>query len=151
MFTSQVDSDLDELVSKPSLIASMLDLRHKHLSFLAYLGRAKGKLQEMVTSVGMTAADEPAAGATSRDEDTPMPAAEAQAGAVRQLQCHSQGNAQNAMLMLLGDDYNPPEANDPEIEVDHYLRETSPLLDTNPIDWLKLNRERFETGNIGAL
>ncbi|KAJ8403944.1 hypothetical protein AAFF_G00342940 [Aldrovandia affinis] len=101
--------DTDDLVSKQSLIASILNPHHKHLRFLTPMERAaaKEKLQEIVTTLEVTTdvpiADEPATAATSGDEETTVPAAPGQAGAERQRQG-------NAMMLLLGDDYSLPQA-----------------------------------------
>ncbi|KAJ8387990.1 hypothetical protein AAFF_G00147810 [Aldrovandia affinis] len=65
--------------TKPSLIASIFDPRHKHLRFLTPMERAaaKDKLQEIVTTLEVTTdvpiTDKPAA--MSGDEETAVPAA----------------------------------------------------------------------------
>ncbi|KAJ8362307.1 hypothetical protein AAFF_G00384520 [Aldrovandia affinis] len=67
--------------TKPSLIASIFDPRHKHLRFLTPMERAaaKEKLQEIVTTLEVTTdvpiTDKPAAATTSGDEETAVPAA----------------------------------------------------------------------------
>ncbi|KAJ8412595.1 hypothetical protein AAFF_G00129310 [Aldrovandia affinis] len=108
---------------------------------------AKEKLQEIVTTLEVTTdvpiADEPAAAATSGDEETEVPAAPGQAGAKRR----HQGNA---MMLLLGDDYSLPQANDPEAEVDNYFRDIPPSLDTNPLDWWKVNETQFPRLAVSA-
>ncbi|KAJ8366989.1 hypothetical protein AAFF_G00334120 [Aldrovandia affinis] len=79
--STRMGVDTDDLVSKPSLIASIFDPRHKHLRFLTPMERAaaKEKLQEIVTTLEVTTdvpiTDKPAAAATSGDEETAVPAA----------------------------------------------------------------------------
>eukprot|EP00064_Thunnus_orientalis_P005949 superscaffoldBa00000600_g5963 len=81
---------------------------------------------------GTTRGDDEAVGATGRDDETAVSAA--QAGVVQRRQS-------NAMILLMRDDYSTPQqANDPEAEVDTYMRDNPPSLDTNPLDCGKLIR-----------
>ena len=50
----------------------------------------------------------------------------------------------SAMRQLLGEDYNPlAVANDSATEVDNYMRECPPYLESNPLLWWKGNNDRF--------
>lgn len=55
----------------------------------------------------------------------------------------SKSDIKNTMVLLLGDNYSSPYANDTEAQVDYYLRDTATSLDINPLDWWKLNGPRF--------
>ncbi len=136
----------DELVTKPALIASALDPRHKHLRFFSSREKeaTKEKLLELCANMAATAGndeDEPvaageegASGAAAENEDTAVPAA--QAGVQR--------SQDSAMTLLLGDDYSSPEqGDDPEAEVDTYMRDNLPSLDTDPLEWWKIQKTRF--------
>ncbi|XP_048054650.1 E3 SUMO-protein ligase ZBED1-like [Megalobrama amblycephala] len=115
--------DTDDLVTKPALIASVLDPRHKHLPFFAQTEKeaAKSKLIEMCAP--LAGADEVSA---------------AQAGDMQRSQS-------SAMMLLLGGDYSTPRqaTDDPEAEVDIYMRDDPPSLDINPLEWWKANERRF--------
>ena len=54
-----------------------------------------------------------------------------------------QQGKKNAMLLLLGRDYSVATADDPESEVNNYIRENPPDLDTNPLTWWSTNHRRF--------
>ncbi|KAM4578932.1 zinc finger BED domain-containing protein 4-like [Fundulus diaphanus] len=131
-----MEVDSGDLASKPALIASMLDPRHKHLGFLTPTGRlaAKAKLHELVSKLD-------AAAAHPKDEQqeilvTPDVSRAAAARAAT-------GDTKNTMMLLLGDNYSSSYATDSEAQVDYYLGDITPSLDINPLDWWRLNGPRF--------
>lgn len=135
---NHMEVDSSDLASKPALIASMLDPRHKHLSFLTPSGRlaAKVKLHELVskqdaiTSTLSTKAEQ---------QETPVTPDLRHAALPSQLK----SNTKNTMMLLLGDNYSSSYATDSEAQVDYYLRDIAPSLDINPLDWWKVNGPRF--------
>ncbi|XP_041855238.1 E3 SUMO-protein ligase ZBED1-like [Melanotaenia boesemani] len=133
-----VEVDSSELVSKPALIASMLDPRHKHLSFLTPTGRlaAKVKLHELVAKLdAMTATVK----AKDEQQETPITPDISQMAKSSQLK----KDPKNTMVLLLGDNYSSSYATDIEAQVDYYLRDIAPSLDINPLDWWRVNGLRF--------
>ncbi|KAF3850966.1 hypothetical protein F7725_012738 [Dissostichus mawsoni] len=139
LLQNHMEVDSNGLASKPALIASMLDPRHKHLSFLTPTGRlsAKVKLHELVakldvitTTVGLK--DE-------HQEILVTPDVSREAAMPSQLR----SDTKNTMMLLLGDNYSSSYATDSEAQVDYYLRDIAPSLDINPLDWWKVNGPRF--------
>ena len=48
------------------------------------------------------------------------------------------------MMLPLGDDYSSPiQGDDPKAEVDTYMRDNLPSLDTDPLVWWKIQQTRF--------
>lgn len=131
----QVDSN--DLASKPALIASMLDPRHKHLSFLTPTGRlaAKVKLHELVSRLDATNT------VSTKDEqqETLVTPDVSQVAMPSQMR----SDTKNTMMLLLGDNYSSSYATDSEAQVDYYLRDIAPSLDINPLDWWRVNGPRF--------
>lgn len=133
----RMEIDSTNLASKPALIASMLDPRHKHLNFLTPTGRlaAKIKLHELVSKLETTSTP-----VTTNKEHKPLDVPSSSHGLV-----HSQmkSDRKNTMMLLLGDNYSCPDATDCEAQVDYYLRDIAPSLDINPLNWWKVNAPRF--------
>ncbi|XP_013863827.1 zinc finger BED domain-containing protein 1 [Austrofundulus limnaeus] len=133
-----MDVDSCDLASKPALIASMLDPRHKHLSFLTPAGRltAKVKLHELVSKLetAITAS-------LPKDEQQEIPVTP-DISQMAQLS-KTRSNTKNTMAMLLGSNYSSSYATDSEAQVDYYLRDIAPSLDINPLDWWRVNGPRF--------
>ncbi|KAM4745060.1 E3 SUMO-protein ligase ZBED1-like [Anableps anableps] len=130
-----MEVDSSDLASKPALIASMLDPRHKHLSFLTPTGRlaAKVKLHELVLKLDATTANP-----KDEQQETPVTPDLSQATPKQQT-----SDTKNTMMLLLGDSYSSSYATDSEAQVDYYLRDIAPSLDINPLDWWRLNEPRF--------
>ncbi|XP_034397579.1 zinc finger BED domain-containing protein 1-like [Cyclopterus lumpus] len=136
--SNHMEVDSNDLASKPALIASMLDPRHKHLSFLTPTGRlaAKVKLHELVSKLdGITITVGP------KDEQqeilvTPDISQVAMPSRLR-------SDTKNTMMLLLGDNYSSSYATDSEAQVDYYLRDIAPSLDINPLEWWRVNGPRF--------
>ncbi|XP_061585937.1 E3 SUMO-protein ligase ZBED1-like [Cololabis saira] len=138
LLRNQMEVDSSELASKPALIASMLDPRHKHLSFLTPTGRlaAKVKLHELVSKL-----DALTATVSTKDEQQETPITPD----INQVAMPSKvrSDTKNTMALLLGDNYSSSYATDSEAQVDYYLRDIAPSLDINPLDWWRLNGPRF--------
>uniref|UniRef100_A0A1A7YUM3 BED-type domain-containing protein n=1 Tax=Iconisemion striatum TaxID=60296 RepID=A0A1A7YUM3_9TELE len=135
---NHMEIDSNELASKPALIASILDPRHKHLSFLTPAGRlaAKVKLHELVSKL-----DTMTASGVLKDEQQETPVTPDMSQQV--LASNLRSDTKNTMMLLLGDNYSSSYATDSEAQVDYYLRDIAPSLDINPLDWWKINRQRF--------
>ncbi|XP_034548590.1 zinc finger BED domain-containing protein 1-like [Notolabrus celidotus] len=135
---SHMEVDSNDLASKPALIASMLDPRHKHLSFLTPSGRlaAKVKLHELVSKQ-----DAITSTLCTKDEqqETPITPDISHVAVPSQMR----SNTKNTMMLLLGDNYSSSYATDSEAQVDYYLRDIAPSLDINPLDWWRVNGPRF--------
>lgn len=130
---SQIHSN--QLMSSPPMIATMLDPRHKHLSFLTPAQRldAKAKLVELGEAVEVAT---PIPQAEEGDVDAPEGDAAPQPVALRPA---------SAMALLLGGQYAAaaPAAASMDTEVDNFLRDIPAQLETNPTDWWKINAARF--------
>uniref|UniRef100_A0A3Q3M6V6 Zinc finger BED domain-containing protein 1-like n=1 Tax=Mastacembelus armatus TaxID=205130 RepID=A0A3Q3M6V6_9TELE len=135
-FKLKVDSN--DLASKPALIASMLDPRHKHLSFLTPTGRlaAKVKLHELVSKLDIITTT---VGTKDEQQETLVTPDISQVAMPSQMR----SDTKNTMMLLLGDNYSSSYATDSEAQVDYYLRDIAPSLDTNPLDWWRVNGPRF--------
>ncbi|XP_029019149.1 uncharacterized protein LOC114862715 [Betta splendens] len=135
---NQMEVDSNDLASKPALMASMLDPRHKHLSFLTPSGRlaAKVKLHELVSKLDVVTIP-----ASTKDEqqETLVTPDISQVAVPSQLR----SDTKNTMMLLLGDNYSSSYATDSEAQVDYYLRDIAPSLDINPLDWWRVNGPRF--------
>lgn len=133
-----MEVDSSELASKPALIASMLDPRHKHLSFLTPTGRlaAKLKLHELIAKFDAATAT---GGPKDEQQETPVTPDISQ----RAKSSQRRGHPKNTMALLLGDNYSSSYATDAEAQVDYYLRDIAPSLDINPLDWWRVNGPRF--------
>lgn len=116
----------------------MLDPRHKHLSFLTPTGRlaAKVKLHEMVSKTEVITT---IVGAKVEKQETLVTPAVSQMA----MPMEKGGDIKNTMMLLLGDNYSSSYATDSEAQVDYYLRDISPSLDINPLDWWRVNGPRF--------
>ncbi|XP_072244204.1 E3 SUMO-protein ligase ZBED1-like [Leuresthes tenuis] len=136
----QMEVNSSELASKPALIASMLDPRHKHLSFLTPTGRlaAKVKLHELVSKLGSISST---VGTKDEQQEIPVTPDISQVAMPSQVK----NETKNTMMLLLGDNYSSPYATDSEAQVDYYLRDIAPSLDINPLDWWRVNGPRFPT------
>lgn len=132
----QVDSC--DLASNPALIASMLDPRHKHLSFLTPTGRltAKVKLHELVSDL------EAATTASLPKDELQEISVTPDISQMAQLS-KTRSDTNKTMAMLLGSNYSSSYATDSEAQVDYYLRDIAPSLDINPLDWWRVNGPRF--------
>ncbi|XP_034025957.1 zinc finger BED domain-containing protein 1-like [Thalassophryne amazonica] len=135
---NHMEVDSNHLASKPALIASMLDPRHKHLSFLTPSGRlaAKVKLHELVSKLDMVTAI-----VGTKDEKQEMLITPDVSHVVMPSQIR--GDTKNTMMLLLGDNYSSSYGTDSEAQVDYYLRDISPSLEVNPLDWWRVNGPRF--------
>nr|XP_046242979.1 E3 SUMO-protein ligase ZBED1-like [Scatophagus argus] len=133
-----MEVDSNDLASKPALIASMLDPRHKHLSFLTPTGRlaAKVKLHELVSKLDAITAT---VGPKDEQQETLITPDISQVALPSQMR----SDTKNTMMLLLGDNYSSSYATDSEAQVDYYLRDIAPSLDINPLDWWKVNGPRF--------
>lgn len=133
----RMEIDSTDLASKPALISSMLDPRHKHLNFLPSTGRlaAKLKLHELVSKLETTNT-----AVTNNKEHKPLDIPTSSHGPMAN---QMKSDRKNTMMLLLGDNYSSPDATDCEAQVDYYLRDIAPSLDINPLNWWKLNATRF--------
>lgn len=134
----RMEVDSTDLASKPALISSMLDPRHKHLNFLPPTGRlaAKIKLHELVSK--LDTASTPVT--TSKEEHKPLDVPTSSHGPIPS---QMKRDRKNTMMLLLGDNYSCPDATDCEAQVDYYLRDIAPSLDINPLHWWRINAPRF--------
>ncbi|XP_029960779.1 zinc finger BED domain-containing protein 4-like [Salarias fasciatus] len=134
----QMEVDSSDLASKPALIASMLDPRHKHLSFLTPTGRlaAKVKLHELVSKLDVMNSTI----ATKDEQQETLITPDISQVA---LPSQTRSDTKNTMMLLLGDNYSSSYATDSEAQVDYYLRDIAPTLDINPLDWWRVNAPRF--------
>ncbi|XP_028312500.1 zinc finger BED domain-containing protein 1-like [Gouania willdenowi] len=134
-----MEVDSADLASKPALIASMLDPRHKHLSFLSAPGRlaAKVKLHELVS-----ASDGVNDAVVAKDEQQEI-LVTPDMSRVALPPSQMKSDTKNTMMLLLGDNYSSSYATDTEAQVDYYLRDIAPSLDINPLDWWRVNAPRF--------
>ncbi|XP_072288567.1 zinc finger BED domain-containing protein 4-like [Eucyclogobius newberryi] len=134
----RMEVDLAELASKPALISSMLDPRHKHLNFLSPTVRlaAKVKLHELVSKLDATGT----AVTTNKEEHKTFDAPSSSQGIIPS---QLKGDRKNTMMLLLGDNYSSPDTTDCEAQVDYYLRDIAPSLDINPLNWWRANEPRF--------
>ncbi|KAM9364776.1 uncharacterized protein KZ484_010950 [Pholidichthys leucotaenia] len=109
----------DEFVSSVSMIATMLDPRHKHLGFLSPAQRvvANAKLVHLATAVG-----------TSEEEAVPLDGDEVTSDRANTAAADSKRHV-SAMALLLGDDYATHHETDIDAEFQNFLRETPPPLD----------------------
>lgn len=134
----RMEVDSTNLASKPALISSMLDPRHKHLSFLPPSGRlaAKVKLHELVSKLDVKSKKV----SPKEEEQQTLVTPDINQGTS---QNEMKSDRKNTMMLLLGDNYSSPDATDSEAQVDYYLRDIAPSLDINPLDWWKINASRF--------
>uniref|UniRef100_UPI0037E97F47 E3 SUMO-protein ligase ZBED1-like n=1 Tax=Semicossyphus pulcher TaxID=241346 RepID=UPI0037E97F47 len=135
---NHMEVNSNDLASKPALIASMLDPRHKHLSFLTPTGRlaAKVKLHELVSKQDVINTT-----VSTKDElqEILVTPGISQVTMPSQMRSHTK----NTMVLLLGDNYSSSYATDSEAQVDYYLRDIAPSLDINPLEWWRVNGPRF--------
>ncbi|KAL0187842.1 hypothetical protein M9458_014941, partial [Cirrhinus mrigala] len=111
----------ERLVSMPAVIASALDPRHKHLPFLS---REKtkavlDKLKELCADMEHAAIEEEDMG----EEEEPGAAGGDDEAAVTAGPSSGASHKENAMSLLLGDDYSAADATDPQMEVDTYVKD----------------------------
>ncbi|XP_063753853.1 E3 SUMO-protein ligase ZBED1-like [Eleginops maclovinus] len=139
LLQDHMEVDSNGLASKPALIASMLDPRHKHLSFLTPTGRlsAKVKLHELVSNLDVITTT---VGLKDEQQDILVTPNISQVAAMPSQQ---RSDTKNTMMLLLGDNYSSSYATDSEAQVDYYLRDIAPSLDINPLDWWRVNGPRF--------
>lgn len=131
-FPQQAQSD--EFVSSVSMVATMLDPRHKHLGFLSPAQRVvvNAKVVHLATEVGTS------------EETAQLGGDEAEAGgantgaAAADAQCRV-----SAMALLLGDGYTTQHETGIDGEFQNFLRETPPPLGCTPTDWWRDNGVRF--------
>lgn len=125
----------DEFVTSAPMIASMLDPRHKHLSFLSPTQKAiaNAKLVELGEAIDAGQAAIPQIG---RGDTV--------------LSCRGSPSTvtatthASAMTLLLGEQYSStPDSTGIETEVQNFLREIPPPLDCSPMDWWKVNGGKF--------
>ncbi|KAM4557777.1 E3 SUMO-protein ligase ZBED1-like [Odontesthes bonariensis] len=116
----KVDSDNFPSTS-PAMIAMILDPRHKHLGYLKPSQRLT--LKNAVLDIAATTTVEQSDAADSAGS---LPRGSATASAI---------------AVLLGDNYTASPNEDTEL--DGYLKDRPPPLDTNPTDWWKNNTGRY--------
>ncbi|XP_073729765.1 E3 SUMO-protein ligase ZBED1-like [Misgurnus anguillicaudatus] len=127
--TQRMQVHSDELPSKPAMITTMLDARHKNLVFLMSSEKiltANAKLRELASPV------DPIGSENENTVTENAPEVDARCD-----------NGKSALRMLLGYHYNEQCINDSENEVNNFLREQPPSLDTSALDWWKANASRF--------
>lgn len=126
-YLTQIDSD--DIISTAPMIAAMLDPRHKHLAFLTPARRiaANGKLLELALAEDGSSTTRPT---TRAQANTPVQGVAPQ-------RCAS------AMVRLLGANYTTPSTDDVEKEVDSFLKDPAPHVDSSPTQWWKGNAARF--------
>lgn len=133
----------DDFISTTPMIATMVDPRHKHLSFLSPARRisANAKLLELAQAEDVSSTSTTAGGASSASASTTGEEEGAQADVP------DQGAAQqrrtSAMVQLLGAYYTNQVTNDVEREVDTFLKDAVPDLDSDPTDWWEKNETRY--------
>lgn len=132
-FSSQIASD--DLTSTPPMLATMLDPRHKHLGFLTPPRRiaAHAKLLKVLAEAEAGRGSSTLADAAS-DQQEVVGAVPVQ-GAVLQ--------RRSAYALLMGENYTTRSTDDVEKEVDSFLKDPPPLLDSSPAAWWKVNEGRF--------
>lgn len=130
----------ERLVSMPAMIASALDPRHKHLPFLSREKRQAvlGKLKDLCTELESAPVEEDMDG-----DEEPGAADEEGADAVTASPSNGASLNESAMCMLLGDDYSITDVTDPQCEVDTYVKDSRPSLQSNPLYWWRANQTRF--------
>ncbi|KAF7651425.1 hypothetical protein LDENG_00111270 [Lucifuga dentata] len=135
---NQMQVDSNDLASKSALIASILDPRHKHLNFLTPTGRlaAKVKLYELVSK--FDAVNTPVT-TKIEDQETLVTHDTSQEAMISQIR----DDTKNTMMLLLGDNYSSSYSTDSMAQVDYYLRDVSPPLNVDPLDWWRINGPRF--------
>ena len=106
----------------PAMITLILDPRHKHLGFLKPSQRLTLK-NTLLDIVATTTVEQ-----INATEST---------GALPQ-----RGVTASAIAALLDDNYTA-RSNDVDAELDSYLNDQPPPLDSNPRDWWKNNAERY--------
>ncbi|XP_061890314.1 E3 SUMO-protein ligase ZBED1-like isoform X1 [Entelurus aequoreus] len=134
----------DDFLTSTPMIATMVDPRHKHLSFLSPARRisANAKLLELaqaedVSSTSTTAdgASSASASTTGEEEEGAQPDVPVQEAAPQR---HT-----SAMVQLLGAYYTNQVTNDVERELDSFLKDAVPNLDSDPTDWWGKNEARY--------
>ncbi|XP_073672068.1 E3 SUMO-protein ligase ZBED1-like [Paramisgurnus dabryanus] len=129
----------ERLVAMPAMIASALDPRHKHLPFLsrekqkAVLDKLKELCADVEHAIEEDMGDEEEPGAAGGDDDVAVTAGPSSGAS----------HKESAMSLLLGDDYSAADATDPQLEVDTYVKDSRPSLESNPLDWWRANQTRF--------
>ncbi|XP_075763279.1 E3 SUMO-protein ligase ZBED1-like isoform X1 [Pelodiscus sinensis] len=121
------------IAAKPAVIAALLDPRHKHMRFLSPVVQiaAKSKLLELAARLEIE--EPPRAWADRRGAETDEPMEPASK------------KRTSAIVMLLGEGYTKKEneENAVEKELEDYLREPCPSLECSPLEWWKVNAQRF--------
>ena len=122
-------------MSTPPMLATMLDPRHKHLGFLTPPRRigAHAKLLEVLAEAEARRGSSTSADAAG-DQQEVVGAVPVQ-GAVLQ--------RRSAYSLLMGENYTTRSTDDIEKEVDSFLKDPPPLLDSSPTAWWKVNEGRF--------
>lgn len=115
------------------MIATMLDPRHKHLSFLSPAQRviANAKVVHLATAVG-----------TGEEEAVPLNVDEDKSDHPNTAATGSKSHV-SAMALLLGDGYATHHDTDINAEFQNFLRETPPPLECTPTDWWRDHGVRF--------
>ena len=98
------------------------------------LGKLKERadMEPAAIEKDMGGEDEP--GAAGGDHDDDAVTAGPSSGA---------SHKENAMSLPLGDDYSTADATDPQLEVDKYVKDSCPSLESNPLDWWRANQTRL--------
>ncbi|XP_053145884.1 E3 SUMO-protein ligase ZBED1-like [Hemicordylus capensis] len=136
------------ITAKPALIASLLDPRHKHLQFLLPVIQitAKSKLLQLASMVEIEELPRNTAMEQMRTElDEPEPVVKMTTESDEPEPAAKKRRETEAIMMLLGEDYTKQEyeRNAVENEVEKYFREPCPSLKCSPLEWWKVNAQRF--------
>ncbi|XP_075797007.1 lysine-specific demethylase 5A isoform X4 [Pelodiscus sinensis] len=122
-----------DIAAKPALIASLLDPRHKHMRFLSSVVQiaAKAKLLELVSKLAI---EEPLSSVAELRGSEPDVAIEPELT-----------KKTSAIVILLGEDYTDKENEETTVEkeLENYFREPCLSLDCSPLEWWKVNAQRF--------
>ncbi|XP_064414839.1 E3 SUMO-protein ligase ZBED1-like [Latimeria chalumnae] len=123
------------ITAKPAtaLIASLLDPRHKHMRFLSPAVQIAAKSKLLQLALMLIEIEKPPSAVAEPDEPIePAPK-------------KMRETEKSAIVKLLGEDYytEKEEENAVENELENYFREPCPTLDCSPLEWWKINAQRF--------
>uniref|UniRef100_A0AAV2K9B2 HAT C-terminal dimerisation domain-containing protein n=1 Tax=Knipowitschia caucasica TaxID=637954 RepID=A0AAV2K9B2_KNICA len=124
------------LVAMPALMASALDPRHKHLPFLAR-DETKAVFDKLNELCAHDLEDHAAIAEDMGEEEVE------QHGATGGVDDAVTAGPSSAISMLLGDDYSVADTTNPQMEVDAYIKDPRPSLESNPLDWWRENQTRL--------
>ncbi|CAL9706522.1 unnamed protein product [Knipowitschia caucasica] len=134
--------DNGETLSSPAFIASMLDPRHKHLSFLSADKKTLAN-QILCDLAAKIPCMEDGEGELVADGDNGEEGQESASRPRDSASSRPEDNTATAMALLLGNAYFCNAINTSEIEVKNFLTENPISLEVNPVHWWKTNATRF--------